>query len=179
MRQRAMIAMGLVTNPALILADEPTTALDVTVQAEILDLLRTINREHGTAIVFVSHDIAVISAVCSRIAVMYAGRIVEELSVHELLQGTARHPYTRALMSTVVDLDTDVDSPLAIIPGKPPALGDAGAGCPFAPRCPYVLEQCVKDPPLEAIGEGKVACWVAGRDRQPADSGETLVPDTR
>jgi oligopeptide/dipeptide ABC transporter ATP-binding protein len=165
MRQRAMIAMGLATEPALVIADEPTTALDVTVQAEVLSLLRGINEEHDTAIMFVSHDLAVISELCTRVVVMYAGRIVETLPVGELA-GRALHPYTRALRGSVVDLDTPVDLPLVSIPGRPPHAGDAVSGCPFAPRCPLATARCREEEPvLEAAGaEHTVACWVAMED---------------
>jgi oligopeptide/dipeptide ABC transporter ATP-binding protein len=162
MRQRAMIAMGLITEPALIIADEPTTALDVTVQAQILDLLRQINAEHETAILFVSHDIAVITELCSRVIVMYAGRIVETLPVDDLTAAAA-HPYTQALISTVVDLDTDRSQPLATIRGRPPSPDAMPNGCPFEPRCPIRVERCrVQEPPLQSLAPGRsVACWVA------------------
>lgn len=116
LRQRAVIAMGLVTTPAVLLADEPTTALDVTVQAEVLDLLRRINREEGAAVVLVSHDLAVVASVCTRVLVMYRGRVVETLTVEELRSGTARHPYTQALVAAVPTMATDRDAPLASIP---------------------------------------------------------------
>src|SRR5262249_18717702 len=140
MRQRAMIAMGLVTNPSLIIADEPTTALDVTVQAQILTLLRDLNREHDAAILFISHDIAVVSELCSRILVMYAGKIVETLAVDDLAR-SARHPYTRALRATAVDLDADTNAPLATIAGRPPTLDALPSGCSFSPRCPLAEER--------------------------------------
>jgi oligopeptide/dipeptide ABC transporter ATP-binding protein len=164
MRQRAMIAMGVVTSPTLVIADEPTTALDVTVQAQILELLRELNRDHGTAILFISHDIAVVTELCTRLIVMYAGRVVETTTVADLLEG-AEHPYTRALLATVVDLDQDPAQPLATISGRPPALDALPAGCPFAPRCPLVEEQClVEEPPLLPNARGSVACWVAHRN---------------
>jgi oligopeptide/dipeptide ABC transporter ATP-binding protein len=160
MRQRAMIAMGLVTAPALIVADEPTTALDVTVQAQILDLLREVNRNEGTAILFISHDIAVVTELCERVIVMYAGRIVETVSVGDLRSG-AVHPYTRALMATVVDLDRDPAQPLAMIEGRPAAVDSLEPGCPFAPRCPLAIDRCVREePPLRPTARGAAACWV-------------------
>jgi oligopeptide/dipeptide ABC transporter ATP-binding protein len=160
MRQRAMIAMGLVTSPALIVADEPTTALDVTVQAQILGLLREVNREKRTAILFISHDIAVVTELCSRVVVMYAGRIVETIAVADLRHGAA-HPYTRALMSTVVDLGHDPEQPLATIKGRPASLDALEAGCPFAPRCPLVVDRCLREePPLLPAARGTAACWV-------------------
>jgi peptide/nickel transport system permease protein len=161
MRQRAMIAMGLITNPALFIADEPTTSLDVTVQAQILDLLRGLNREHGAAILFISHDMAVVSELCSRIVVMYAGRVVETIPAGDLSRSAA-HPYTRALMSTVVDLDADRERPLATIAGRAPRLDALPTGCPFSPRCPLAEQRCFSDePPLELHASGSVACWVA------------------
>ena len=146
MRQRVMIAMGLVTKPSLILADEPTTALDVTVQAQILDLLRGLNRDTGTAVLFISHDIAVVTSLCSRLIVMYAGRVVETVYATDLPAG-AMHPYTRALMATVVDLGHDPAEKLATIPGNPMVAGSVEAGCPFAPRCPLVIDRCRAEEP--------------------------------
>jgi oligopeptide/dipeptide ABC transporter ATP-binding protein len=160
MRQRAMIAMGLMTTPALIVADEPTTALDVTVQAQILELLRELNERSGTAVLLISHDLAVVSELCSRVLVMYAGRIVETLDGDRLDQ--AAHPYTRALLGTMIDLDTDPEQPLVTIPGQPPALGQAAVGCPFAARCPEVMERCrQEDPPLLPLPDDdhRAACW--------------------
>ncbi|GGU94902.1 peptide ABC transporter ATP-binding protein [Actinomadura cremea] len=147
MRQRAMIASALLTGPRLLIADEPTTALDVTVQAEILDLLRDVNRRDGTAMLFISHDIGVIASLCHRVLVMYAGRIVEELPVAELRAGRARHPYTRALLAATPRLDTEAGEPLATIPGRPPAPADRPAGCAFASRCAHVLPECADVPP--------------------------------
>ena len=160
MRQRAMIAMGLVTEPALIVADEPTTALDVTVQSQILDLLREISGKKGTSMLFVSHDIAVITELCDRVIVMYAGRVVEMIAVADL-RNAASHPYTRALMATVVDLDHDPAKPLATIEGRPASADAETSGCPFAPRCPLVVERCrLEEPPLLPTPRGTAACWV-------------------
>ena len=163
MRQRAMIAMGLMGRPALIVADEPTTALDVTVQRQVLDLLATIRRDDSVALLFISHDIAVVGQVCDRVLVMYAGRIVEDLPAAELTV-SARHPYTRALVAAVPDLRTDRDQPLAVIPGRAPDPARFPAGCAFAPRCPLATDKCrVTEPPLENGENGRrVACWHAG-----------------
>ncbi|WP_330276631.1 dipeptide/oligopeptide/nickel ABC transporter permease/ATP-binding protein [Lentzea sp. NBC_00516] len=160
MRQRAMIAMGLMGEPQLVIADEPTTALDVTVQREVLKLLARIRQERGAAVLLISHDITVVAQTCDRVLVMYAGRIVEELPTAELFTA-ARHPYTTALLKAVPDLDTDRDAPLAVIPGRPPEPGEIGQGCPFAPRCPLADDQCrTEEPELEAFGDGhRVACW--------------------
>jgi oligopeptide/dipeptide ABC transporter ATP-binding protein len=171
MRQRAMIAMGLMTDPALIIADEPTTALDVTVQAQVLKLFREINARKGTTILLITHDLAVISEICSRVMVMYSGRIIESLPVDQLRQ--ASHPYTRALLGAVIDLETNRDHPLATIPGHPPTLAAERHGCPFAPRCSEVMNRChVQDPGLQHVGgDHVVACWARSSDRGRAGSG--------
>ncbi|MFD2352742.1 oligopeptide/dipeptide ABC transporter ATP-binding protein [Nonomuraea ferruginea] len=135
MRQRAVIAMGLMGDPKLIIADEPTTALDVTVQRQILRLLREVAEESGAGALFISHDIAVVGELCDRVVVMYAGRVVEELPVDRLADGAA-HPYTRALISSLPDMDTDRALPLASIPGRQPAPAEVGASCAFAPGAP-------------------------------------------
>jgi oligopeptide/dipeptide ABC transporter ATP-binding protein len=160
MRQRAMIAMGLMGQPKLIVADEPTTALDVTVQREILALIRKAAAETGAGVLFISHDIGVISEIASRVLVMYAGRIVEDLPLAELTHGEA-HPYTRALVSSVPDMTTDRHLPLATIDGRPPKPGDAATGCAFAARCPFADAKCREErPPLvEFALNRRVACW--------------------
>jgi peptide/nickel transport system permease protein len=163
MRQRAMIGMGVMGSPALIVADEPTTALDVTVQRQVLDLLGSIRAADEVAIVLISHDVAVVGQVCDRVLVMYAGRIVEDLPAAELVTG-ARHPYTRALVVAVPDMQTDLDRPLAVIPGRPVDPADVPPGCPYAPRCPLADDHCrSEDPALVSDGAGRrVACWHAG-----------------
>jgi peptide/nickel transport system permease protein len=160
MRQRAMIAMGLMGQPRLIIADEPTTALDVTVQRQILQLLREVSAGSGAAVLFISHDIAVVSQLCERVLVMYAGTVVEDLSVGQLVAGPA-HPYTRALLASVPDMEVDRELPLATIPGRQPDPGARPAGCPFAPRCAYADERCLHErPALDAGRDGhRVACW--------------------
>ncbi|MCP2243878.1 dipeptide/oligopeptide/nickel ABC transporter permease/ATP-binding protein [Lentzea aerocolonigenes] len=160
MRQRAMIAMGLMGEPRLVIADEPTTALDVTVQREVLRLLARIRAERSAAVLLISHDITVVAQTCDRVLVMYAGRIVEELPTSELFT-SARHPYTTALLAAVPDLDTDRDAPLAVIPGRPPEPGEIARGCPFAPRCPVAEQKCrLEEPSLVSVDEGhQVACW--------------------
>ncbi|MEU4292845.1 dipeptide/oligopeptide/nickel ABC transporter permease/ATP-binding protein [Kribbella sp. NPDC026596] len=172
MRQRAMIAMGLMGTPALIVADEPTTALDVTVQRQVLDLLDSIRRADDVALVLISHDVTVVREVCDRVLVMYAGRIVEDLPADELTTA-ARHPYTRALVAAVPDLDTDLDRPLAVIPGRPVAPAEVPVGCAFADRCPLADERCrAEDPALIADGsERRVACWHPG---EPLDLDEAI-----
>jgi len=163
MRQRAMIGMGLMGSPSLIVADEPTTALDVTVQQQVLDLLRTIRTDDDVALVLISHDVTVVREVCDRVLVMYAGRIVEDLPAGDLATA-ARHPYTRALVAAVPDMETDLDQPLAVIPGRPVDAADVPAGCAFAARCPLASARCrAEDPPLETSAAGRrVACWHAG-----------------
>ncbi|GAA0923680.1 dipeptide/oligopeptide/nickel ABC transporter permease/ATP-binding protein [Kribbella koreensis] len=160
MRQRAMIGMGLMGTPALIVADEPTTALDVTVQQQVLQLLETIRVEDDVAVLLISHDITVVAQVCDRVLVMYAGRIVEDLPAGELAAG-ARHPYTRALLDAVPDLETPLDEPLAVIPGRPVDPSAFPAGCAFAARCEFAQDQClVEDPALISHGPAhQVACW--------------------
>jgi peptide/nickel transport system permease protein len=157
MRQRAMIGMGLMGQPKLVIADEPTTALDVTVQRQVLRLLARTREAEGAAILLISHDIAVVSQTCRRMLVMYAGRVVEDLPTGS----PARHPYTRALLDTTVDLDTDRDEPLAVIPGRPPEPDQVPEGCAFADRCPRATDRCrAEDPALEPAADGhRVACW--------------------
>ncbi|HWD80307.1 MAG TPA: ABC transporter ATP-binding protein, partial [Kribbella sp.] len=176
MRQRAMIGMGLMSTPALIVADEPTTALDVTVQRQILELLDAIRQADEVALVLISHDVTVVREVCDRVLVMYAGRIVEDLPASELTTG-ARHPYTRALVAAVPDLETDLDQPLAVIPGRPVAPADVPVGCAFAQRCPLADERCrAEDPPLLADSSGRrVACWHPGEPLAVAPSVDELV----
>ncbi|ORT58098.1 dipeptide/oligopeptide/nickel ABC transporter permease/ATP-binding protein [Streptomyces sp. CB03238] len=158
MRQRAVIAMGLMNTPRLIIADEPTTALDVTVQREVLRVLREAVDETQAGALFISHDIAVVSELCDRIAVMYAGRIVEELPADALHY--ARHPYTRALVGSLPDMDTDRSGPLTTIPGRQPAPADVGDGCAFADRCTFATARCAIRPKLLARTEThSVACW--------------------
>ena len=159
MRQRAMIAMGLMGSPELLIADEPTTALDSTVQRRVLELIARVRAEQGTALLLISHDMAVVSALCDRIVVMYAGRVVEDIPTEALLAGP-RHPYTRALIAAVPTLDTDRDRPLSTIAGRPPSPTEFPPGCAFAPRCPFATDICRTDPALRAIGPSGalVAC---------------------
>ncbi|MEU5697079.1 dipeptide/oligopeptide/nickel ABC transporter permease/ATP-binding protein [Actinosynnema sp. NPDC020468] len=168
MRQRAMIGMGLMGRPKLIVADEPTTALDVTVQRQVLRLLAKTRAEEGAAILLISHDIAVVAGTCERMLVMYAGRVVEDLPT-AALPGAARHPYTRALLATTVDLETDRDSPLTVIPGRPPEPDQVPEGCAFADRCRFATDRCrEEDPVLEELDRThRVACWHPAADPTP------------
>ena len=151
MRQRAMIAMAIANDPDVILADEPTTALDVTIQAQIIAVLRKAQRETGAALIFVSHDLGVIAGFADRIAVMYAGRIVEEAAVDDLFE-RPRMPYTLGLIGAVPRLDIQTDTALVPIPGAPPSMLDYSGGCPFADRCPLVLDACrTREPALAAL----------------------------
>ncbi len=140
MRQRVMIAMALTTNPALLVADEPTTALDVTVQSQILDLIAGLQRNRGMAVVLITHDLGVVARACDRVAVMYAGRIVESART-EALFDRPRHPYTEALMDSLPST-APAGAPLRAIPGMPPDLLGERSGCPFAPRCTHAVDRC-------------------------------------
>jgi oligopeptide/dipeptide ABC transporter ATP-binding protein len=148
MRQRVMIAMALALNPKVLIADEPTTALDVTVQAQIMDLLAELKAQLGMALILITHDMGVVASVADRIAVMYAGRIVEQSDVHELYRHPA-HPYTRALLQSIPRLRRD-DQPLKVIPGLPPNLLHIPPGCPFHPRCEFELQRCREELPQSA-----------------------------
>lgn len=167
MRQRVVIAMGLSNEPALLLADEPTTALDVTVQAQILDLLKDLNRDYGTAVVLISHDLGVIAGICSRVIVMYAGEVVEEGPTESVLSNP-RHPYTWALMNASPRVGESLKNRrLASIEGMPPDPFDQPAGCRFAPRCPFRKPVCDEHPPLFEMQTGQTSrCWVAHAGEQ-------------
>lgn len=154
MRQRIMIAMAIVNRPQLLIADEPTTALDVTIQAQILDLLRELRAKFGLAMLFISHDLAVVSQVADRVAVMYAGCLVELGAKHDIFQAAA-HPYTRGLLHAVPDLKTDRVRPLETIEGTVPALHALPPGCTFEPRCEARVPDCARAfPPLLEVGAG-------------------------
>jgi oligopeptide transport system ATP-binding protein len=159
MRQRVMIAMALSCNPALLIADEPTTALDVTIQAQIVDLVKRLRDKLGMAVIWITHDLGVIARLAERVIVMYAGYIVEEATVKGLY-GRPRHPYTIGLLGSLPRLDT-TGAKLSSVRGQPPDLVFLPEGCPFAVRCDYAVERCEREmPPLEAVGVGhKVACW--------------------
>jgi peptide/nickel transport system ATP-binding protein len=161
MRQRAMIAMALSNNPKLLIADEPTTALDVTVQAQILDLIERLQREFDAAVVIITHDLGVVAEIADDIAVMYAGRIVEAAATDTIFHAP-EHPYTWGLLGSIPKLDSPRDEELVPIPGRPPSLITLPGGCSFHPRCPYVRDAHKKvDPTLEPVADDKrhsVAC---------------------
>ena len=168
MRQRVMIAMGLSCNPDVLIADEPTTALDVTIQAQILELIGNLQREFDSAVVLITHDLGVVAEVADRVAVMYAGRIVEYADVGELFRGP-QHPYTWGLLGSISRLDRPRQRRLAAISGQPPSLISLPAGCSFRPRCPYAFDRCrAERPALEArAGSGHLdACLLSADQKQ-------------
>lgn len=160
MRQRVMIAMALSCNPQILIADEPTTALDVTIQAQIVDLVKRLRDELGMAIIWITHDLGVVANIAQRVAVMYGGYIIEEAGVYELF-ANPRHPYTLGLLGSLPQIHKDVHKKLFSIEGMPPILYQKPSSCPFAPRCSWVMERCWKEnPALESVAnEHRVACW--------------------
>ncbi len=159
MRQRAMIAMALVCGPALLIADEPTTALDVTIQAQILELMTGLRRDIDTAVVMITHDLGVVAGLCDRVMVMYAGRVVETGPVRDIFRAP-RHPYTQGLVHSMPRLDEAKAELLATIPGQPPNLQSLPAGCAFQDRCAHAFDRCrVEEPPLRDFAPGRAgAC---------------------
>ncbi len=173
MRQRVCIAMALLCRPKLLVADEPTTALDVTIQAQVLDLLRDLQKQHGTAIAFITHSLGVVAGLCDRVLVMYAGRVVESARVDALFANPL-HPYTRGLLASVPRIDGDVGRPLLAIPGSPAALSRSASACSFAPRCALAEDRCrASRPELESHESSdaahRAACFRAGA-RDPMES---------
>jgi oligopeptide transport system ATP-binding protein len=171
MRQRVMIALGLSCNPRLLIADEPTTALDVTIQAQIIALVRGLQEETGMAVIWITHDLGVIAGLADQVIVMYSGYVVEYAAVDDLFENP-RHPYTLGLLSSLPEMGDDDTEELQTIRGTPPDLINLPPGCPFAPRCDYVIERCLaENPPLTTVQnpadpgvEGQTAhlaaCWV-------------------
>ncbi|MDP3062074.1 MAG: ABC transporter ATP-binding protein [Chloroflexota bacterium] len=164
MRQRLMIAMALSCEPRLIIADEPTTALDVTIQAQVLELMKELTNEEGVALIIITHNLGVVARYANRVNVMYAGRVIEKGTSREIY-GTPRHPYTIGLLHSVPRLDQPRKEKLDPIEGQPPDLVNLPTGCPFKPRCRYAIEKCTNEyPPLVSVGDGHLAaCWVAGK----------------
>ncbi len=157
MRQRVMIAMALSCEPDLLIADEPTTALDVTIQAQIIDLLRDIQRKKKTSIIMITHDLGVVANICHRVLVMYAGKVVEQADVQSIFQSPS-HPYTRGLLASLPRVDSTAESRLISIPGSPPDMTALPSGCSFQPRCPDKFEQCESiEPKLVHIGANSSA----------------------
>jgi oligopeptide transport system ATP-binding protein len=159
MRQRVMIAMALSCNPQILIADEPTTALDVTIQAQIVDLVKRLRDELGMAIIWITHDLGVVARLAQRVIVMYAGFIIEQAPVNELYANPG-HPYTLGLIGSLPRLDSDTHERLTAIRGAPPLLFQKPVGCPFSVRCNYAFDRCRENPPLMQIGPDHwVACW--------------------
>ncbi|HTU97585.1 MAG TPA: ABC transporter ATP-binding protein [Solirubrobacteraceae bacterium] len=149
MRQRAMIAMALSLSPGVLIADEPTTALDVTIQAQILEEIRTLSRESDSGVIFVTHDLGVVADIADRVVVMYSGRVVEQGTLNEIFYDP-QHPYTWGLLGSVTRMDREPPHRLPAIPGQPPSLVNAPTGCHFRPRCPHAFDKCGEVPPLES-----------------------------
>ncbi|MBE3558054.1 MAG: ABC transporter ATP-binding protein [Ktedonobacteraceae bacterium] len=161
MRQRVMIAIALACNPQLLIADEPTTALDVTIQAQVLDLVKGLSREFGTAVMLITHDLGVVAGTCQHVNVMYAGHIVESAPVRQIFE-TPAHPYTIGLLRSIPRLDERRGARLTPIPGQPPDLATLPAGCPYAARCPRAQSRCLQErPELMPVGRGEqiAACF--------------------
>jgi oligopeptide/dipeptide ABC transporter ATP-binding protein len=172
MRQRVVIAMGMINEPQLLIADEPTTALDVTIQAQVLDLMKTLTRDRGTALLLITHNMGVVAKMCDRVAVMYAGEIVEEAPVDELF-ANSRHPYTRGLLRSIPNPDRPRQK-TPTLPGSPPDMSRLPAGCRFRDRCVFADARCAQHPDLLTVGDRhKARCW-------KTQNGETLndVPAT-
>lgn len=173
MRQRAMIAMALSCNPKLLIADEPTTALDVTIQAQIVDLLSEIRNEFNTSIILITHDLGVVASLADRIAVMYAGKVVETGTAADIFYNS-KHPYTKALLESLPKHDTNKDDVLTSIPGTPPDLLNPPKGCGFASRCKNCMKICLeKQPPEFEVNEGHLSsCWLLHKDCPGSKGGD-------
>ena len=169
MRQRAMIAMALSLSPSVLIADEPTTALDVTIQAQILREISQLSDESDSGIIFVTHDLGVVADIADRVIVMYAGRVVEQGTLDQIFYDP-QHPYTWGLLGSITRVDRDPPHRLPAIPGQPPSLLNAPSGCHFRPRCPHAFERCVEVPPLEArVGDAPEhldRCWLEVSDKR-------------
>jgi peptide/nickel transport system ATP-binding protein/oligopeptide transport system ATP-binding protein len=183
MRQRAMIALALVLEPEVLIADEPTTALDVTIQAQILRLLEQLNKERGLAVILITHDLGVVAEVADRTLVMYAGRVVEEGTLDDIFYDP-QHPYTWGLLGSLTRIDRPRPRRLPAIPGAPPSLISPPRGCHFRPRCPHEFEKCPEVPPLEARLADQAhrdRCWLepeTKRGRRVVEGRIGLVAET-
>ena len=164
MKQRVIIAIALACNPALLIADEPTTALDVTIQAQVLELMKALKKKFDTAMIMITHDLGIVAETCDRVAIMYAGRIVEEATT-ELLYADPSHPYTQGLFASIPNVEEERES-LAVIPGLPPDPTDMPKGCPFHPRCDKAMPRCSTEIPQPVVREDghMVACFLEGGD---------------
>ena len=176
MRQRAMIAMALICEPKLLIADEPTTALDVTIQAQILELMKDLQKKENTSIIFITHNLGVVAEICDRVSVMYAGRIVEQGLVQDIFY-RPQHPYTKGLIASTPRLDEEDQERLVPIEGTPIDLLNPPSGCNFGPRCKNCMKICLREkPPYAQVGEGHIsACWLHfmnGGSREAADTGK-------
>jgi peptide/nickel transport system ATP-binding protein len=183
MRQRVMIALALSCDPSVLIADEPTTALDVTIQAQILERIRNLRDETGAAVILVTHDLGVVADIADRIAVMYAGRIVEQGTLDEIFYNP-QHPYTWGLLGSITRVDRPRPERLPAIAGLPPSLAKRPAGCHFRPRCPHEFAECAQVPPLQARVEGEPGhldrCWLSAdqkRELREVRPGEIGLPD--
>ncbi len=170
MRQRVMIAMALANKPKLLIADEPTTALDVTIQDQILRQLKELEKEYGTSIIFITHDLGVVAELCDRVVVMYGGLVMEEAMIDDLFEMPG-HPYTMGLLASMPDIEQDKSVRLQPIPGSPPDMTNPPKGCPFAPRCPYARSICAAElPDFVEVGERhRTRCFLQYPDA-PADA---------
>jgi peptide/nickel transport system ATP-binding protein/oligopeptide transport system ATP-binding protein len=179
MRQRAITAIALVNNPAVLIADEPTTALDVTIQAQVLDLIDRLRRDHGTAVILITHDLGVVAQFADRVAVMYAGTIVEEATCEQLFRDP-QHPYTWGLLGCIPRVDRPRLASLASIEGSPPAITEMPEGCRFRPRCRHAFERCFDVPALEERRRpGHFdACFLVPEEKQALRPAE-VVAETR
>jgi len=176
MRQRAMIAMALICHPKLLIADEPTTALDVTIQAQILELMKDLQAKTGMAIIFITHNLGVVAEICDRVTVMYAGHVMEQGIVDDIFYSPA-HPYTQGLLRSMPNLDDEKGKKLIPIEGTPVDLLDPPKGCAFGPRCEHCMKVCLtKQPPLMEVGDGHVsACWLHVKEmKQAAEAVDTV-----
>lgn len=180
MKQRVMIAIALVGNPSIIIADEPTTSLDVTIEAQILDLLKKLKEEFGASIIMITHDLGVIAKLCDRVLVMYGGKIVERGTASEIFYHTG-HPYTKGLMESIARIDTDKNQKLTPIEGTPPDLFAPPAGCPFAARCEYAMKVCYELPPEEyhLSDEHKTCCWLMHEDAPKVEFGNKMHEEAK
>lgn len=171
MRQRVMIAMALANRPDLLIADEPTTALDVTIQDQILKEMRTLRSDYGTSIIFITHDLGVVAELCDRVEVMYGGMIMEQAPIDDIFENP-KHPYTLGLLSSIPDVTQDKSKRLVPIPGSPPDMTNPPKGCPFAPRCPYARNICANEiPEFYAIDENHSSrCWLLDEEAPLEDN---------